>query len=224
MYKFSFFIVLFLTSVTLSTAQTQEEEALTRLNKMFIGIQCGPVFRIPTTLYKDSDYKIDELPSCTFGLSFQHNFSKRFTFRTELNYEKVTSRYSVYTNRILFYEFTASSVPALRSTPYTVTYSDESFTFPVLMKFNLIAQEKNTLFVDAGTVVNHFFRSYVAVRSDTENNSGKRHMSNYMLGGFFGLGYDRKLDSRMHLTIEARNNTLTYLRDWRLLIGFAYRL
>jgi hypothetical protein len=226
MYRSIFLITLFLSNALLSSAQ--EEETVTRRNKMFIGIQAGSVVRIPFTLYDGVDYKKEQLPDCTFGLSFQHNFSKRFSFRAELNYEKVRYRntYNKIDTIIVSYIKAPTGAPLIA--PYKSVYCYEYISAPVLIKFNIIAQDKNLLFIDAGTCGTYVFRSYERIYSESFNYSHKyRHKAyagSFNIDAFAGIGYDRKLDSRMHLTIEARDHFTTEDHIWRFFVGFSYRL
>lgn len=200
----------------------QEEETLTSRNKMFIGIQAGSVACIPFTLYDGVDYKKEQLPDITFGLSFQHNFSKRFAFRTELNYEKVTYRYTHYPQDSIKVQYYNATTPL--KAPYKAIYAYEYISAPILIKFNIIAKEKNLLFVDAGICGTYVFRSYANIRSESGNYSYKYRQSTLNLDAFAGIGFDRKLDSRMHLTFEARNHLSTEGHAWRFFVGFSYRL
>lgn len=200
-YKSFFLIGLFFLIAQFLYAQKNKNVAEGNIG---LGIQGGFLFNTPLKTTHSNDImathiKSENLVSCMFGVSFQNAFSKRVKFHSELNYEKMESR-------VTTHEYTPVKELEHRT-------SDEYIALPVFLKFSLIKHKSTYFYLDAGIYVSYYFRSYV----QNVNTSDQYLSYSYKLkensicdGALAGLGFDWKLDSKMHLTFEIRDHFLVH--------------
>lgn len=213
------------------------QTATTFSKETYIGIHGSPTVYLPSWHLNSETRKIEPGMGYMAGISFQHNFSKRFALCTELNYEQIGYRtVAKISDDIIYQDVFIGNVFLL---PMDQTIKKQYISMPLTLKFNMIKRKKFSLFLNTGSYLNNFFSEDITT---TNHFTGEIIHSNHFsrkekyIGAIAGLGIDCSLSKNLHLLVEARDYFFNrYLHEtdpnfeltshsFRLLAGLSYRL